>query len=244
MNRLLFAITIGFNMLLLNGCASTSPLIVDTKQLTDAAEKILFETVYHNELFTRCAALGGEAEIDAINVQHDWINANAALIGAADNYYSQQQKDSSFDYEGNTLSPAAIRLTLDASQKARDNLSLNKRSPINQQKTCSFKLAQMTGATLPLARDPQIASMQTELLKYEPLERSPLSAPRLAGDIKALSGGKSFFAVNAQHQSHCADAYTLVIANNWPKEAYANFCGSKVVEVLTCDWGKCDVKKL
>lgn len=244
MSKLLHATMIGLGALLFSGCATSPPEIIDPNTLTTTAEKILFDNVYYNELFNSCAALGGEIEVDAINVQQNWLNANTALVAAADSYYSQQQAVNSFEYAGLTLAPTAIRLVLDASQKARDELSLNNRSPANQQKTCAFKLAQMSPATLPLNNDPLIASVQTELLTHRPLDETPLDAPRLAGNINAITGGKSFFDINKTHQSTCPDAYTLVIANDWPKEAYANFCGAKAVEVLLCDWGKCDVKKL
>ncbi|WP_040391808.1 hypothetical protein [Cellvibrio sp. BR] len=235
---------ISLSALIFSGCATAPPPPIDANTLASAAEKILSENIYYNELFTSCAALGGEIEVDAINVQQNWLNANAPLVVAADSYYSQQQAENSFEYAGLTLAPTAIRLVLDARQKAKDELSLSKRSPANQQKTCAFKLAQMAPATLPLSNDPAIARAQTELLKHQPLDETPLSAPRLAGGINAIPGGKSFFTINKSHQSNCPDAYTLVIANDWPKEAYANFCGAKAVEVLICDWGKCDIKKL
>lgn len=236
------AVTLG--ALILGGCAITTPPSVDTQQIAAAAEKILRDHVYYNELFASCAALGGEIEVDAINIQQNWLNANATLVAAADSYYSQQQASNSFEYGKLTLAPTAIRLALDASQQARDELSLNKRSPANQQKTCAFKLAQMTQASLPLSNQPLIASAQAELLTHQPLDENILDIPHLAGGIKAIAGGKSFFTINKNHQTVCPDAYTLVIANDWPKEAYANFCGDHAMEVLVCDWGKCDTKKL
>lgn len=244
MIKLLYVTMISMSALIFSGCATSPPPPVDNNKLALTAEKILFDNVYYNELFNSCANLGGEIEVDAINVQQNWLNANATLVAAADSFYSQQQAVNSFEYAGITLAPTAIRLALDATQKARDELSLSKRSLANQQKTCAFKLAQMTPATLPLNNDPVIASVQTDLLKHQPLDEAPLSAPRLAGGINAIPGGKSFFTINKAHQSVCAEAYTLVIANDWPKEAYTNFCGDKAVEVLMCDWGKCEVKKL
>jgi hypothetical protein len=237
-------VILGLSTLIISGCATPPPPNVDTNQLALAVEQILSDSVYYNELFASCAALGGEVEVDAINVQQNWLNANSTLVAAADTYYSQQQAINSFDYNDVTLAPTAIRLALDASQKARSELSLSNRSPANQQKTCAFKLAQMTQATLPLNKQPLIASVQTELLTHQPLDENIIDAPRLAGGIKAIPGGKSFFTINKNHQPTCADAYTLVIANSWPKEAYANFCGNKAVEVLVCDWGKCETKKL
>ncbi len=244
MTRLSKTLIVMLSPLIFSSCTTTAPSSTDAGQLISAAEKILYDHVYYNELFTSCAALGGETEVDAINIQQDWLNANTELVAAADSYYSQQQADNSFEYGKLTLAPTAIRLALSASQQAKDELSLNKRSSANQQKTCSFKLAQMTLDTLPLDKDPVIAKVRTELLSYQPLDENIMDTPHLAGGIRVTPEGKSFFTINKNHQQTCADAYTLVIANDWPKEAYANFCGDNALEVMVCDWGKCETKKL
>lgn len=235
--------TLSFIVLLVGGCATQAP-VNDNNTLAAAAEKILYKNVYYNELFNLCASLGGEVEVDAINVQQNWLNANASLVAAADELYSQQQANHSFEYAGKTLAPTAIRLALTASQEAQSELALNKRSAANQQKTCAFMLAKMSGPTLPLTTDPLIANAAPGLLAEQTLDKDPLNAPRLAGNIKNIPAGKSFFSINKNHQTNCPDAFTLVIANDWPKEAYANFCGDTALEVLVCDWGKCDTKKL
>lgn len=243
MNKLSQFFMLSLSTLLINGCA-TPPPTIDANQLALAAEQILKDHVYYNELFTNCAALGGEVEVDAINAQQNWLNTNTILVTAADAYYSQHQAANSFEYRKLTLAPTAIRLALEASQKARNELSFSNRSSTNQQKTCAFKLSHMTSTTLDLRQQPLIASAYAELLTYQPLDQSVADAPSLAGGIKAVPEGKSFFTISKNHQPNCADAYTLVIANNWPNEAYANFCGDKAVEVLLCDWGKCETKKL
>jgi hypothetical protein len=244
MNRLLQIITLGFNALVISGCATQPPATIDTNQLALAAEEILRESVYYNELFASCTPLGGDVEMEAIDIQQNWLNANSTLVAAADHYYSQQQAANSFEYQGITLAPTAIRLMLDATEKAQSELALANRTPANQQKTCAFRLAKMTPASLPLTNNPLIASAQAELLAHQPLHEHIVDVPRLAGGIKATPGGKSFFTINNNHQQRCADAYTLVIANHWPQEAYANFCGVKAVEILICDWGTCEIKKL
>lgn len=243
MSKLSQFLMLGISTLLISGCA-TPPSTTDTSQLVSIAEQILKEHVYYNKIFSSCAVLGGEVEVDAINAQQNWLNANTTLVAAADAYYSQYQAANSFEYGRLTLAPTAIRLALEASQKAQAELSLSNRSSTNQQKTCAFKLSHLTPATLDLSQQPLIKSVYPELLKHQPLDQSVADAPRLAGGITAVPEGKSFFSINKNHQPNCSDAYTLVIANNWPNEAYANFCGNKAVEVLVCDWGKCETKKL
>lgn len=225
------------------GC-TTTPTTVDNTQLVQAATQILSDSVYYTEIFSHCAALGGEIEIDAIDTQQNWLNANAKLIAAADSYYSQQQATNSFSYMGKTLAPDAIRLALDATSLARNELGLEQRSPANKQKTCSSRLTQIKTKHTTLNTTPLIATTQHELLKHLPLDTDVSSIPTLAGGIRTISPGKSYYTINRLHQPTCANAHTLSIDNNWPMEAYANFCGEKAMEVITCEWGKCETKKL
>lgn len=228
----------------LSGCASQPITTTDTNSLVKAATHVLSETVYFSTLFSTCAALGGDTELDAIDIQQNWINANSTLVAAADSYYSQQQANNTFTYNGKTLAPAAIRLVLDARARATDELALAQRSPINKQKTCQFRLAQINGNKLPLANDSLVAPYQAELLTHIPLDLNIADAPQLAGGLAGTSQGATYFTIAKAHETTCTGAYTLSMVNRWPNEAYANFCGEKAVAVVTCEWGKCETKKL
>ncbi len=219
---------VAFGSAFMSGCANQPVTITDPASLEKAATYVLSETVYFSTLFSTCSALGGDTELDAIDIQQNWINANSSLVAAADSYYSQQQANNTFTYDGKTLAPAAIRLVLDARARASNELALAQRSPINKQKTCQFRLTQISGSKLPLANDPLITPYQTELLTHVPLDLNIADAPQLAGGLNGTSQGATYFN----------------IANQWPNEAYANFCGEKAVEVITCEWGKCESKKL
>ncbi|WP_062067758.1 hypothetical protein [Cellvibrio sp. OA-2007] len=229
---------------LISGCANQTPITTDANSLEKAATHILSEAVYFSTLFSNCAALGGDTELDAIDIQQNWINANAKLVAAADSYYSQQQANRTFSYKGQTLAPEAIRLALDARARATNELALAQRSPVNKQKTCQFRLAQISGNRLPLTSDPLIAPYQAELLTHLPLDLNIADAPQLAGGISDINKGATYFTIAKAHEPSCTAAYTLTIANQWPNEAYANFCGANAVEILTCEWGKCETKKL
>lgn len=229
--------------LFVSGCAiQTTP--PDANNLDAIATQVISEAVYHSTLFSTCITLGGDTELDAIDIQQDWLNENSTLVAAADNYYSQQQAENTFSYDGKTLAPTAIRLALDARARANDELALAQRSPANKQKTCQFRLAQISGEKLSLANMPAIAPYQAELLKHLPLDLYIADIPRLAGGLAGVSPGVSYFTVVKDHENNCQGAYTLSITNQWPNEVYANFCGEKAIEVLTCEWGKCASKKL
>lgn len=229
---------------LLSSCSNQPITTTDKSSLTKSAAYVLSESVYFSTLFSTCATLGGDTELDAIDIQQNWIKANSTLVAAADSYYSQQQANHTFNYDGKTLAPAAIRLVMNARNRATNELSLARRSPVNKQKTCQFRLAQISGDKLPLANDPQIAPYQSELLTHLPLDLTIANAPQLAGSLGGTAQGASYFNISKAHESTCPAAYTLSMVNQWPNEAYANFCGEKAVAVITCEWGKCETKKL
>lgn len=237
----LVSLTCGF--FLISGCATQAPGI-DEKSLERAATKTLSEAVYFSNLFTTCATLGGEIEVDAIDTQQNWLNENAKLVAAADALYSQQHNKDTFKYNSKTLAPAAIRLVLDARTRAADELSLPQRSPVNKQKICQFRLAQISGKALPLANNPKIAPYKTELLKHLPSGYTITDVPTLAAGFQGSSQGATFYSIDKAHAQTCSAAYTLSIANQWPHEAYATFCGETATAVLICEWGKCEEKKL
>lgn len=229
---------------LLSSCANQPTITTDANSLEKAATHVLSEAVYFSTLFSSCAALGGDTELDAIDIQQNWINANSSLVSAADSYYSKQLANRTFTYNEKTIAPEAIRLALNARTRATNELALSQRSPINKQKTCQFRLTQISGEKLPLANDPLIAPYATELLGHLPLDINIADAPLLAGGFISTAQGATYFTVAKNHETTCAAASTLTIVNQWPKEAYANFCGEKAVEVITCEWGKCEAKKL
>lgn len=228
----------------MSGCVNQPIATTDTNNLVKSAAYVLSESVYFSTLFSTCATLGGDTELDVIDIEQNWINANSTLVAAADSYYSQQQANHTFNYDGKTLAPAAIRLVMNARNRATNELSLAQRSPVNKQKTCQFRLAQISGDKLLLANDPQIAPYQSELLAYLPLDLNIANAPQLAGSLGGTAQGASYFTISKAHESSCPAAYTLSMVNQWPNEAYANFCGEKAVAVITCEWGKCETKKL
>lgn len=233
-----------FSTVFFSGCANQPITTIDTNSLEKAATYTLSEAVYFSTLFTTCSALGGDAELDAIDIQQNWLNANLSLVAAADSFYSQQQANNTFTYDGKILAPTAIKLALDARSRATNELALAQRSPANKEKTCQFRLKQISGDKLPLGNDPLIAPYQTELLKHVPLDLNIADTPQLAGTFIGATQGASYFNIAKAHEASCSAAYTLSIANQWPNEAYANFCGEKAVGVITCEWGKCETKKL
>lgn len=237
----------GSAVLLLTSCASKPPAVVSTSDINNAVETIMKETVYHNTLFNTCASLGGDEEITAIDKQQDWLNANIALVSAADTYYSQQLASSVLNYDGKSISPIAVRLALEERQRALNELNLKKRTLNNQRKTCNFRLGQITATSMHLVNQPAIATAYADIMKSAPAVNVMLqSVPSLTANIALdIPPGRTYFVVNKALEKECVNSpITLTLANNWPNEAYANFCENNLVETLICEWGNCEAKKL
>ncbi len=229
---------------LLQACAAPSAPPTSPESVAQAATTVLDEAVYYSTLFSSCASLGGEIEIDAISKQQDWLNSNNQLLLSADQLYSQQQAANTFEYQGKTLAPTAIKLAREAKQRAIKELSLNQRTPFNQVKTCEFRLSKINASSNNLAKHPKIAPYAPELLTHLPLDQAIANIPSLAAGITEVAPGPTYYKLVKEHESKCPTGFTLSIVNQWPKEAYANFCGDTSVDVLTCDWGNCETKKL
>lgn len=229
----------------LASCTSQAPAPSAT-DVTDAAETIVKETVYVSTLFTTCASLGGEQEIMAIDKQQDWTTNNGELAAAADTLYSQRIAATTIDYDGKRLSPAAIYLAKQARQRALDELGLSKRSANNQRKTCDFRLAKITVANSKLSHQPTIAAAHADIMKSAPSRITPIQAiPTLAANINLdTPPGRTYYSINKALEKECNAPFTLTLVNQWPNEAYANFCGNNLVDTLMCEWGKCEAKRL
>ena len=229
------------------GCATTpAPIALDPVQLNKAATRILSEAIYYTSLFDTCIQLGGEQEVDTINTQQNWLEANWPLVAAADSINSEHLVESTFSYRNQLISPSAIKLQQEAQAKAISELALDKRSRNNQQKTCSFRLAKLTPENIQLANNPDLAPLAAEILQRQPNGERPIGKiPSLAGTLDtSIQEGRSYYALFKDLERECPNAHILVIANEWPLETYANFCGDQYLETIECEWGKCSAKKL
>jgi hypothetical protein len=247
----LFSCTTWVSLIILTlanlGCTTPPPQVEHSEaQRQDAVQAILSEAVYYTNLFDTCVTLGGEAEINAVETQQNWLAVNWPLIAAADVIYSNKMQAATFQYNNQAISPAAIHLAQLARERAQNELSLEQRSPSNKQITCNFRFKKITPENIALSTLPNIAPFVDEVLAQSSATNHPIHAvPSLAGDIATdTPQGRSYFTIFKQLEADCPNAYTLVIVNNWPLETYANFCGDQYMETIECTWGKCAAKAL
>jgi hypothetical protein len=241
--RRLWSLIIVASSLVFSGCASPPPAL-DMSQLPKAAETVLQEALYHNSLFNTCMQLGGDAEIAAITKQQDWLAANWKLVAAADAVYSEAYTNESFNYNSKPLLPQALRIAQKANEKAIQELKLSTRTHTNQQITCKFRLSKITPQNIHLTHIPLVATYEQTMLAKAPANLPQINnIPTLAAGIAMdVPPGKSHFKIIRENEKECDDASTLIIASDWPHEAYANFCGDELLQVLICEWGNCQPK--
>lgn len=241
--RFAFILMVSYSVIL-SGCATKAPPPLDMTQLPDVAETVLSEAVYYTQLFSLCAKLGDEAEIEALTKQQDWLAANGNLVMSADQTYTQSYVNESFNYNNKSILPQALRIKQKASTKADQELKLSTRTPANQQKTCLFRLSKITADNIKLTSIPAVATYEQAILANTPKNINQIGdVPTLAGGIDINTPpGKTHFLVKQQNERECDNAYTLILDNNWPNEAYANFCEDELIQVIICEWGNCNPK--
>lgn len=225
------------------GCAQ-QPVVVpseDPAQLTQLSADILSKAVYVNTIFNRCTALGGDAELEAITAQQDWIDKNWPAIIAADHYYTTHLGSQAVSYRGGNIALAAVLLSYDAQQRAINELNLKQRTPTNQQKTCVWRLQGIVQQELDLVQGEQaLADLQALQQQYTGSTTTITPVPSLAGDVKPQqSNGRSYFVLAEEFKKECPRGQIIVLHNQWPQEAYASYCNEVPVSLITCEWGKC-----
>jgi hypothetical protein len=237
--RFSYFLTIALS-LLLSACnqQQVKPL-KDTDQL-QLAEQLLSETVYINTLFDQCASLGNDIELQAINLQQDWLQKNWPLVAAADNYYSSQLRPSGFLYNGQLLSLEATLLAHQARQKAIEELNFAQRAHANKERSCNLRLQNLAAQEIDLSsrlpRKSRGFDLSAEQHTRVQIDRIPELAYK---ETNLTDPGRSWFPLEAAFREECAQVEKLVLFNEWPREAYAVYCNGRPLALMVCDWGEC-----
>lgn len=232
---------------LVSGCAQ-QPAVTpteDPRQLTDLATDILTKAVYVSSLFNLCTPLGDEAELEAITVQQDWIDKNWPAIIAADHYYTGQFGSQAMSYNGQPISLAAVLLAYNAKKRATDELNLKQRTLTNQQKTCVRRIQILAQQEMDLVASEQArADLLALQQQYTGDTTRVVPVPSLAGDVTTeRENGRSYFVLSEEFKKECPEGQFIVLHNQWPREAYASYCGAVPVSLVSCEWGKCTTQQ-
>lgn len=224
------------------GCAQQEILPTeDSAELTQTAMITLDNYVYLNELFNQCSTLGGDAEIEALSVQQDWLAKNWGNVVAADAYYTQQLAGSAKTHRDAKISLEAVWLKHQAKSRANKELNLSQRTNTNRQKVCVRRMQAVAENEIEAGQTPQTqANLQLLASQHDRDTRRVISVPTLAGDIDFnLSTGSSYYTLAENLKKECSDATFVVIENQWPNEAYASYCDQTPVSLILCQWGQC-----
>jgi hypothetical protein len=239
-----------FICLIISGCAGQKkPPPASSQELMKAATEVMAQTAYVAQLVFSCSALGGEAELAALESQQQWYDTNKSLIISADYYYGLQLSNHLYDYDNKKISPAAIKLVSDARARAINELALSQRTPINQTKTCQFRFNRLKQQEMRMDLIPTLVPYAQELLSYLPKATTNPSAtdlalfPSVAGGFKGATQGATYFQISSAHAKTCSNPYTLSIDNQWPIEIYATFCDGALKEMISCEWAQCEMKQ-
>lgn len=227
-----------FALILLSGCTSQDTANEQTK--TAVTYEILSQARYINTLFNHCEALGGDAEIEALSVQQDWLIKNWNLISAADHYLTEQEQPKGILYRGELLSLTAIQIASSAEKRAVQELNFKQRSTNNQQKFCIQRLQKLTREEMDMRSRVNINNLPFILQNTPVGIISAKKLPTMAGSFHfSQHQGRTAYDALAAIKTECPSSELVTVNNDWPLEAYAAYCKDTPLTLIVCEWGIC-----
>lgn len=230
--------------LLLTACAAPEVPPSSEEELNQVAQSVLEEMVYARSILGECGSVGPRLNQHTEDLTMLWLDQHGNALAGADAHYTQSLRADTFEYRGESLALAAIDLSHDAQQRAREELRLSGRSLNNQRIVCERRLTEFEQTLNERAYiDPD---SEREQLALRTLSDHPADAvnidelPSLAGAVPmGIAPGRSYHRLEEQARQECANYRFTVIENEWPREAYGVFCEGEPFQVIACEWGEC-----
>lgn len=229
--------------LLLAGCAGQEKPDQPPMTLTELSRSVLAEAIYLDRLLDQCAGVNGELRSQAEDIRTLWLNFHGQVLAGADAHDRAQRTDQR-EYRGRTLSLNAIGFRREHRQRATRELRLHERSAQGKQRVCERRLAELLPEVDRVTYlDPQSEHQRGLRDQLEEKADAPGSLdglPSLAADVPPdLSPGRSFHQVEQALGKTCPDPTLIVVADDWPHEAYGALCADQTQTFMTCEWGEC-----
>ncbi|MGD8176710.1 hypothetical protein [Marinimicrobium sp. ARAG 43.8] len=236
---------------LLVGCATPTVTPPSEEEKNALAEASLASAVYTETLLGRCERVGPDLKSLARDLRLMWMTEHGDLLAGADTQYSLSLANETLDYSGHAMALSAVRFLHHHQSRAEKTLRLHERSPENRRLVCERELNNVERElNQPLVEqdDTERAALIRRILIAQAerpvtLEDVPTLALQIPGQQPP---GRSYRALESRWLSECEDGMLLVIANEWPHEAYGAFCDSSETgapsgpRFVTCEWGECD----
>lgn len=230
--------------LLLTACAGPKVVPPSEEERNDMARAVLSEAIYTESLLSQCASVSPELKLYAQDLRTLWMDAHAEVLSGADNQLNRALAGEARDYAGHALALSAVRFKHEHQGRAERELRLNERSANNQRIVCQRRLDELEPTLTErryltpgserdlLVRDALVADAERPVTMGE--------VPTLALEIpRNLAPGRSYREIERRMANTCPNAELVVIANEWPHEAYGIYCGQQSQSFIVCDWGEC-----
>lgn len=230
--------------LFLTACAGPKVVPPSEEERNEMARALLTEAIYIEGLLSECAAVSPELKIYAQDLRTIWMETHGDLLAGADTQLNRELAGETRDYAGHALALSAVRFRHEHRGRAVQELRLNERSANNQRIVCKRRLDELepTLTERPyLTPDSERDILVRDALMADAERPVALSeVPTLALDIpRNLAPGRSYREIERRMANTCPNAELVVIANEWPHEAYGIYCGQQSQSFIVCDWGEC-----
>ena len=217
------------------GCSSvpTQSQAIHTALVTD---NVLREAV------ASCKLHGGETRRMAERGQLDWWRRNGHFVLAADygvlqlNWHAyREQSEAQRALNGMAL---LENIQLDAQTQLNDWLGQSASAG-----KCDKLFSRVQKGSLDLTKK---SSIERELSKLHQ-QRQDLTAD--AASLRSINNryrkyGRSLFnAEEALREAGCSEPNLALLRNSWPLEVYDSICSADDYVLVTCHWGRCEIKR-
>ncbi len=230
--------------LFITACAGPQVTPPSPSERNEMARELLSEASYTEALLAQCSAISPELKVYAQDLRTIWMDTHGAALAGADTQLNRELADETRDYSGHALALSAVRFKHEHEGRATEELRLNKRSANNQRIVCQRRLDELE-STLSDRYYLNPESERDALVlgalisdSEQPLELKDV--PTLALNIPPnLDPGRSYREIERRMARTCPSPELVVVANEWPHEAYGIFCGQQSQSFIVCDWGEC-----
>ncbi len=230
--------------LFITACAAPPVEPPSSAERNDMARALLSDAIYTEALLSQCGALSPDLKTYSQDLRTLWMELHGSALAGADTQLNQSLAGETRDYSGHALSLTAVRFKHEQQKRANRELRLNERSANNRRIVCQRRLDELeSGLSDRPYLDPE--SERDALVLETLIENAEMSVglqevPTLALNIPPeLAPGRSYREIERRMETTCPNAELVVIANEWPHEAYGIYCGQQSQSFIVCDWGEC-----
>lgn len=233
--RLLSALTL-LSVVMLHGCASTSPL----SPTGEAVYYALQTDTTLRSWVDACEGVSAKAKQTAYTAKQNWWKRNGAFVESAD-FGLTYDIITVTDERAETGARMAMALTWQVVESAENEVNEMLDGASDPEDLCLRVLTQYNEGERDLRGNDTLYNSLVELQRRS--QRQGKDTELKKAEIESRTGkvyGRSFYVVEKMaKRSGCPGADVQLLKNDWPFEVYDARCPDGSYLLMRCEWGNC-----